>query len=407
MRILVVHQYFLEANQGGGSRFNQLTRYWREAGNQVTVVAGSVHYATGERTAGHHGVVLDETTADGIRVRRCYVSPSYNSSFLGRLWAYVSFMLSGTWAALTAGPHDIVVATSPPLFAGIPGLVVSLLRRRPFVFEVRDLWPESAIETGVLTNSVLIRLSYYAESLLYRRATAINVLTPAFREHLIAHKDVPAEKIWYIPNAADLDLFSPGPTNNAVRREYGLDGRFVVSYMGAHGLANGLDQILDAAEILRDEPDVVFMLIGDGMEKPRLREQARARSLCNVLFVDNQPKERMADFCNASDVCSAVLRKAETFKTVYPNKLFDYMACARPSIVAIDGVARKLVEDAGAGLFVPPEDPEKLAAAVLYLRDNPKIAKRMGASGRAFVEKHFDRSVLALRYERLLRSLIT
>lgn len=141
------------------------------------------------------------------------------------------------------------------------------------------------------------------------------------------------------------------------------------------------------------------------MEKPRLQERVRTKDLRNVLFTDNQPKEKMTDFCNASNVCLAVLRKTETFKTVYPNKLFDYMACARPSIVAIDGAARKLLDDAEAGIYVPPEAPEQLASAVLYLRDHPEIARRMGESGRAFVEAHFDRSVLAARYGRLLRGL--
>ena len=348
MRILLIHQYYLEANQGGGSRFNEFTRYWREAGNEVTVVAGSVHYATGERSAGQRGIVRDETTTDGVKVRRCYVSTTYNRSFLGRLWAYFSFMLSGTWAALTAGPHDIVVATSPPLFAGVPGLIAAKVRRRPFIFEVRDLWPESAVDTGVLTNPLLIRLSFWLEALLYRHASAINALTPAFQRRLIENKGVPADKVWLIPNGADLDLLTPGPKDNTVRRKLGLEDKYVVSYIGAHGVANHLMQMVETAEFLRDHTDIAFLLIGDGMEKPMLQEEVARRKLTNIHFVATQPKSAIGAYINASDVCCAVLKDVATFRTVYPNKVFDYMSCARPTIVAIDGVARELVEEAKA-----------------------------------------------------------
>src|SRR5680860_820447 len=183
MRLLLIHQYFLPKGQGGGSRFNQFTRMWKRSGIETTVVAGTVHYGTGEADPRFKGrIVTDERTDEGVRVRWSHVSASYNRSFVGRLWAYFSFTISATWAALTAGRQDIVLATSPPLFAGIPGLIAARLRRIPFVFEIRDLWPESAVDTGVLTNPFLIRLSFWVESLMYRSAARVNVLTPAFRD---------------------------------------------------------------------------------------------------------------------------------------------------------------------------------------------------------------------------------
>ncbi|MCU0340931.1 MAG: glycosyltransferase family 4 protein [Spirosomaceae bacterium] len=402
MRILLIHQYFLEDNDGGGSRWNEMSRFWQSAGHEVTVLAGMVHYM-GHKPDKYRDKYFDiSTNADGVKVIRCHVSASYNASFLGRLWAYFSFTFSSIWGGLryARDRYDVIVVTSPPLFVGITAYVLSRWKRLPFVFEIRDLWPESAIDTGVLTNSLLIKFAYWFERFIYRKARLINVLTPAFREALITKKGVQPEKIIFIPNAADFSLSEELLQHfdtAAFRQEQGLEGKFVVTYVGAHGVANHLVQVLDTAERLRDT-NVLFLLIGDGMQKPQLQAESQRRGLVNVRFVDSVPKRDVFKYILASDVGTSVLKKVDTFKTVYSNKTFDYMSCQKPILMAIDGVSRALVETAQAGVYVEPENPEDFAQKVLFYLQNLELVKQHGQNGYRYAKANFDREKLAEQY---------
>ncbi|MHB0956090.1 MAG: glycosyltransferase family 4 protein [Pirellulaceae bacterium] len=409
MKILIVHQYFLGKDDAGGSRWNQFAKYWADAGHEITILAGTVHYNSGEKPAQYRGkFVVREDVQPGVTVYRCYVSESYNKSFAGRAWAYLSFAVSSTYAGLfKADRPDVILATSPPLTVAMTMSWLKFWRRRPAVFEVRDLWPESALDTGVIQPGRLADMLFRLERKAYRRADWINVLTPAFEQALVEKKHVDPTKISMIPNGADLDIMIPGERDNQVRRELGLNGKFVVSYFGAHGRANRVGQLLDVAEKLKSSaPDVRIMLVGDGMEKSQLVEDARRRELDNVIFVDSVAKERVCDYINASDVCTAVLMRNDTFKTVYPNKVFDYMSCRRPIIIAIDGVARKLVEDAGAGYFAEPEDPAAFVDVLLKLKDEPEARQRMGESGYRYAAEHYSRKAMAQKYLEVLERLV-
>ncbi|AXE18651.1 glycosyltransferase WbuB [Runella rosea] len=402
MRILLIHQYFLEDNDGGGSRWNEMSRFWQSAGHQVTVLAGMVHYM-GHRPAKYRGkYFLYETNQDGVQVIRCHVSESYNKSFFGRLWAYFSFTFSSIWGGIwyAKGNYDVIVVTSPPLFVGITAYVLSVLKRTPFVFEIRDLWPESAIDTGVLTSGILIKFAYWFEKFIYRKAELINVLTPAFREKLLTKKGVPSSKIIFIPNAADFSLSDELLTSFDVtkfRKEHGLTGKFVVTYVGAHGVANHLVQVLDTAELLKDT-NVLFLLIGDGMMKKDLMAEAQKRQLSNVRFINSVPKKEVFNYILASDAGASVLKKVDTFKTVYSNKTFDYMACKKPILMAIDGVSRQLVEEAQAGVYVEPENPADFAQKILMYLENPDLVNQHGLNGYRYAKENFDREVLAGKY---------
>ncbi|QFY72030.1 glycosyltransferase WbuB [Priestia megaterium] len=400
MKILLLHQYFLGENDPGGSRFNQFVKYWEEQGHEITVIAGTVHYITGKKEDKYKGKwITKEKYSDNVTVYRTYVSEAYNKSFLGRLWAYFSFTFSSLSAVLfKVKKHDVLIVTSPPLFVGITGILAKLLKRIPTVFEVRDLWPESAIDTGVLTNKFLIKSAYLVEKLSYKFATKINVLTPAFKQTLMEKKGIAKEKIIFVPNGADTDIFQPGPKDNWVREKYNLKDKFVVTYMGAHGVANHLDSILDVAKECKEYKDIIFLLIGDGMEKERLKEKAKHESLNNILFIDSQPKHTIPDFCNASDVCTAVLKKIDTFKTVYPNKVFDYMSCAKPILLGIDGVARELVENSQSGFYVDPENAQEFKEQILELYNDPELAHTLGENGFQFVKESFSRESLAEKY---------
>ncbi|HEY6099154.1 MAG TPA: glycosyltransferase family 4 protein, partial [Anaeromyxobacter sp.] len=352
MRILVVHQFYLQPGEPGGSRFNELARLWASAGHEVTVVAGTVNYATSRAPEKYRRRWNTKERDGGVTVWRCHVPETYGRSHLGRMWAFFAFTLSAATAVLRCERPDVVIATSPPLVAIVPGWLAARRHRARLVFEIRDLWPESAVTTGVLREgSLLTRLLYQLERWACRSADRINVLTPAFRDDLVRRGLAPAEKIAFVPNGADLDLFRPAPPDGAVRRELGWGDRFVVMYAGAHGRANAIGQLVEAAALLRDRPDILIASVGDGPERRQHEESARAQGLTNISFAGAQPKERMPALVNACDVGAAVLQANPTFRTVYPNKVFDYMACEKPTLLGIDGVARQLVcEEARAGV---------------------------------------------------------
>jgi glycosyltransferase involved in cell wall biosynthesis len=337
-----------------------------------------------------------------VSVLRCHVSEAYNKSFIGRLWGYFSFMFSALYGGLfkLKGKYDVVIVTSPPLFVGITGYLISLFRGMPFVFEVRDLWPESAIDTGVLTNKMIIRLAFWVEGFIYRKATLINVLTPAFYDSLRDKKGIVAQKLIQISNAADFSLSEKllqEFDRETFRKAHDLDGKFVITYVGAHGVANHLEQLLDAGEALADT-NVLFLLIGQGMEKERIMTLAKDRRITNVRFLDSVPKAEVFRYILASEMGASVLKRVDTFKTVYSNKTFDYMSCKKPILMAIDGVSRKLVEDAGAGVYVEPENKSEYDRIIrLYLNDPDRLI-REGESGYRYAKENFDREVLAAKY---------
>jgi len=403
MNIFLVHQYFLEKDEGGGSRFNEITVHWADENHKITVLAGMINYATGKKNEKYKNkFIRQETYNKHIHVIRCHVSEAYNKNFLGRLYAYFSFVFSGIIAVIfkVTGKYDVVIATSPPLFVGIIGYFFSRMKRIPLVFEVRDLWPESAIDTRVLKNSFLIRLSYRFEKFIYNKASLIIVLTPAFRDNLIQLKRVPENKIRIVPNAADLSISEKVMNRfdrNKFRDTMGWDNKVVFIYVGAHGVANHLIQVLEVAELLT-ETNAHFVLIGDGMQKPVLVKYALQKKLTNVEFLDPVPKQKIFEYIAASDAGISVLKKSDTFKTIYSNKTFDYMACKRPVIMVIDGISRKLIEEARGGIYVEPENiPDFKEKIMLYLRE-PKRMVQEGNNGYDYVKKNFDRKKLSKKY---------
>lgn len=415
MRILLIHQYFLEKDDGGGSRFNEMTRIWEEEGHDITVLAGMVHYNTGKKRERYKGrFIYQDQYSERTKVIRCHVSEAYNVNFLGRLWAYFSFVFSSIYAGLfkTSGKFDVILVTSPPLFVGITAYVLSLIKRTPFIFEVRDLWPESAIDTGVLKNQTIIKLAYWFEQFMYKKAKLINVLTPAFRDKLIQEKGVPAKKIIFIPNAADFsisdELLNSNFDRDKFRKEHELTDKTVITYVGAHGVANHLIQVVETAEIMRDNDKVLFQLIGSGMQKPMIQEEVKKRALTNVKFVDPVPKKEVFKYILASDYGASILKKVDTFKTIYSNKTFDYMACKRPILMVIDGVSRQLVEDAACGVYVEPENPKDFAEKInTYINTSEAIRDQEGNAGYQYAKDHFDRDVLAKQYLTSLKTIAT
>ncbi len=396
MHILLIHQAFAAINEPGGTRHHELARYLAAQGHRVTVIASPISYLTGKDSR-------TETREENIRIIRPYVYPHWHRSFFHRLLSFFSFMASSFRAGLQVREVDLVWGTSPPIFQGVTAWALARLKRARFLFEVRDLWPEFAVAVGVLTNPLLIRASEWLERFLYRRADTVVVNSPGFLEHVRSRG---ARRVELVPNGADTRMFDPQATGNAFRQAHGLEGKFVVLYAGAHGLSNDLDVVLEAAARLQDRPQIGLVLLGDGKEKPRLKRRAAKMGLKNVLFVDSIPKTEMPQALAAADACLAILKPVEMYKTVYPNKVFDYMAAGRPVILAIEGVIREVVEAAEGGLPVPPGDAAALAEAIRTLEADRARCRRLGTNGRAYVEAHFDRADLAARMEAVMQELV-
>jgi glycosyltransferase involved in cell wall biosynthesis len=394
LHILLIHQAFVSLEEAGGTRHAEFARHLVEQGHRVTVITSPVSYLTGRARPPQLDAPLP-----GLTIRRAYAYQGLHRSFVHRLLNFFSFAASSFWAGLWVRKVDLVWGTSPPLFQAASAWLLARLKGVAFLFEVRDLWPAFAVAAGVLQSRTLIAASEWLEHWLYRRADQLVINSPGFREHVSARG---GRNIEVVPNGADAAMFDPAADGASFRQAQGLEDKFVVLYAGAHGLSNDLGVVLEAAQLLRDRENIAVLLLGDGKDKPALMAQAAEMQLPNLVFVDPLPKAGMAQALAAADACLAILKPLELYKTVYPNKVFDYMAAGRPVLLAIDGVIRQVVVEANAGVFVPPGQPEALAAAIRDLAAAPIEAQRMGQSGRAFLEKHFDRARIAAQMQALI-----
>jgi glycosyltransferase involved in cell wall biosynthesis len=408
MHILLVHQAFASLDEPGGTRHHELARYLAGRGHSVTIITSPVSYLTGTTL---HPLLFNEMGAEqdggSIKVIRTYTNQTLHKSFVHRAFSFISFMASSFFAGLGVKNVDLVWGTSPPIFQGVTAWLLARLKKVPFLFEVRDLWPTFAIAVGVLKSPLLIKMSFWLEHFLYRHADRVMVNSPGYVAHVTEHG---ARRVELVPNGADPEMFDPAGQGAGFRSANHLKNEFVVLYAGAHGMSNDLGVVLDAAKILQDgtvTPDVVVTFLGDGKEKPNLQKQAAGMQLVNVMFLPPIPKTSMADALAGADACLAILKPVEEYKTTYPNKVFDYMAAGRPVILAIDGVIREVVEAAGCGIFAQPGDASALAQAVQVLASDRERSRQMGLAGRRYLEEHFSRSALAARLVGILEEMVS
>lgn len=428
MHILLIHQVFVRPQDPGGTRHYDFARILIEKGHRVTVLAGTRSYLSGEMLP----VERREEPVPGLRIIRCGVigeprrsksvgaAPSPNgrtrlprsgqrtNGFAWRTLGYFSFVFSSLWRGLRTRDVDVVWGTTPPLFQAWTAWLLARLKRRPWLLEVRDLWPDFAVEVGALRNPALISLSRWLERFLYRHADRIVVNSPGFTSHIVSVADTTAE-ITFIPSGVDVQWIVPPNEGSApdsmLREPHGLQGKFIALYSGAHGMANDLSQVLDAAQDLREDPRIVIILIGDGAEKATLQKQASTRGLANLLFLPPVEKAHMPELLHEADCGIAVLRAIPMFTTTYPNKVFDYMAAGLPVVLAIDGEIRKVVDAADAGIFAQPGDGQQIGHAIRRLADDPSKAREMGRNGRTIIQEGFDRSKFAAEMLDLFLSL--
>jgi len=354
------------------------------------------------------GSIPRRRTVDGIRVvevrgsYRDYVKAT-SMSYPRRIASFLSFAANATATVLRESTPDVIFATSPPLTMALPAAAGARRHRVPLVFEVRDLWPEAPIQMGALANPLARRLARALERGVYRASAHVVALSPGIRAGVIS-TGVPAARVTLIPNASDLDLFSPGLDTNGLRERLGLDGRFVCSYFGTMGEANDLSQVIEAAAILQQRGDesVAFVLQGDGKRRGAIEGEVLERDLRNVVLLPAGDKASAARLAAASDACMTIFKDVPILSTNSPNKLFDTFAAGRPAIVNTPGWQRELVERHEAGLFARPGVPLHLAEQVLRLRDDPAMAATYGRNARRLAEKEFDRSLLAERLRTVL-----
>lgn len=417
MKILYVSQYFPPEMGAPAARAAELARHWANAGHAVSILTGFPNHPTGVvpaewrsrlRRLTFHEMMAHEN-AGSVDVYRTWLWPLPNRKAHERMRNYASFCLSSALRGMTLPRPNVIIATSPQLLVGLAGWWLSFARQIPFVFEVRDLWPESLAAVGVGDENSLLHRSLSAiANFLYRHADHIVVVTPAFKDFLIQNRHVPAEKISVVENGVETDQFSPrtAAATRALRHELGVEDKFVVCYVGTMGMAHGLETLLDAAAQLQTQnPAVLFLLIGEGAEKERIKALAQSRGLANIRFLDQQPREKIPAFISASDACLVLLKNTEVFKTVIPTKMLEFMSCARPVILGVDGQARKIVEEADAGIVIEPENSVALAEAIERLAADRGLCQKLGSQGREYIVCHFSRSQTAAAYIHVLDAL--
>ncbi len=407
MKINLICHYYPPEIGAPQARLSEMTREWVKQGHEVTVLTGFPNHPTGIIPPEYRGKIFMEEVVDDVRIWRHWLYATPNEGFFKKTFAHLSFMASLILLSLFRGERpDVLIVSSPNFFSVISAFIISRLRRVPYIFEVRDLWPGIFIELGVLRNRYLIKMLEAVELFLYHKAALVVPVTNGFAKDMI-RRGIADDKIEVITNGVDLDRYKAGQGNtNQLRAELGIpEDKFIVLYIGAHGSSHGLQKVLDAAGSIQAERDIHFLFVGEGAAKKALVNSAKSRHLLNVTFLPGQPREKAVSFYHLSDVCLVPLRDVAGFSTFIPSKMFEIMACAKPIIASLRGESADILMKSGAALVVPPENPEELVRAIKILKGDSRKRSQMGQSGCAFVKKNYDRKMLARRYLDLIEKL--
>lgn len=396
MHILFLTDNFPPEVNAPASRTFEHCREWVKLGHRVTVITGAPNFPKGRVFDGYKNRLWCREDMDGIAVVRVWTYITANERFLRRSLDYASFMISSVPASLFVRDVDIVVATSPQLFTPCAAFLVSILKRRPYVFELRDLWPESIRAVGAIESSHVLDALEALELFLYRRAAHVVCVTHAFKQNLIG-RGIRSDKISVITNGADLSRFVPVPRDEELAATLGLTGKLVVGYVGTHGMAHALDTLLEAAEMLKREPearDLHFMFLGDGAEKDKLKATAVDKRLDNVVFLDTVPRSEVVRYWSLVDLAVIHLKRTRLFRTVVPSKLFECMAMGLPILHGVAGESAEIVAREQCGIIFEPENAAELAARILELAAAPERRRELSQRGREAAAR-YDRATLA------------
>jgi len=409
MHILYVSQYFPPEMGAPAARVFELSRLWVRKGHRVTILTGFPNHPDGiippqYRKSYHKGTITEDF--EGIRVVRTWLYPVPNRYPIERIANYISFWLSSSLRGVFLSKPDIIIGTSPQLLSALTGWFLGHRFRCPFIFEVRDLWPESLPASGIShKNSVLYKTLENLARFLYKSADHIVLASPSFTDDISSWSSL--SKMTVVENGVDTKLFKPLPNTEPTKHRIGEKDRFIVSYIGTIGYAQGLNTMLQAAAILKNQnPEIMFLFVGEGAERKKLEEKSKAERLTNVHFVGAQPREKIPSYIGASDVCVVLLRRSSLFEKVLPSKMLEFMACARPIIVGVGGLSKSIMEESAGGIVITPEDPSALANAITNLRKNPSKGVAMGINGQRFVVENYSREEKSEKYLRVMNNII-
>jgi colanic acid biosynthesis glycosyl transferase WcaI len=405
LRILFLAHYYPPEMGGAAARLHGLARWLALFGHEVTVITGKPNYPSGVIPPEYRGGRKSREEVEGVQVLRTWIYASSSRSSIHRLANYFSFVLSSIVRGITYRRRfDILVASSPPLFIGISGWILAKWYRIPWVLDVRDVWPEVAVEVGAFTaDAAITKWGHRLAKFLYQRAAHITLVTENQHPKLLA-AGVPPEKISLIPNGVDLDVFSQAPEVDW-RGELGLEARLLVTYTGLMGIAQGVEIIVEVADRLRDRPDIHFLLVGDGVRRAEIVWQADLLNLENITFLPVQPRELVPSILRAGDVTWVPIA-TDRLLDARPSKMLEAWACRKAVILSASGEAADLVRESGGGVVVPPADPDRLVEAIVALQSNPQLLRSLGDNGYHFVEKRFQRQKLARQMEQILVGLV-
>ena len=396
MRILFLTHYFPPEVNAPATRTYEHAKEWiKDEDVEITVITNNPNHPEGILYEGYENRWFQKEEIDGIEIIRVKTYLAPNKAIFKRTINYLFYMLMSQAGSLRVDKPDVVIATSPQFFCACGGYFVSLFKRVPFVFELRDIWPESIVTVGAIKKSFIIRFFETVELFLYKNSDVIIALTDSFKANLIK-RGIDAKKITVIKNGVDLDNFKRERINaEKFKRELGVEEKKIVSYIGTLGMAHALDKILDCAKNLETMEDVQFFIVGSGAEKDKLERRKDKENIKNVTFVGQVGKEEVKKYYAISDIGLVTLRKNELFKSVIPSKIFEYMAMEIPIIISVDGEARKIVEASQGGIYVEPENVEQMTEVLRVLIQKPETTANMGKNARMYVERNFERKKLA------------
>jgi glycosyltransferase involved in cell wall biosynthesis len=402
--VTTVHVLFLTDNfppevNAPASRTFEHCREWVKAGHRVTVITCAPNFPKGKVFDGYRNKLWQRETMEGIEVVRVWSYITANEGFVRRILDYQSYMVSAIVASLFIRKVDVIVGTSPQFFTACAAYVASRLKFRPYIFELRDLWPETIKAVGAMKNARAIELLEKLELFLYRKSAKVISVTKSFKKNLIS-RGIDGSKIEIVTNGVDISQFTPRPKDEALTKQLGLEGKFVAGYIGTHGLCHGLETLVAAAERLRGT-GIVFLFLGDGARKQFLRDMAAEKKLDNVVFIDSVPKAEVPRYWSILDVSVIHLQKAELFTTVIPSKLFESMGMGLPVLHGVEGESADIVRDEHAGIPFEPENVDELVAALRRLKENPAELEQFKASCLKGAQ-NYDRTNLALKMMRIL-----
>ena len=397
MNLLILTQYYPPEIGAPQTRLAAMVRELRKLGHQIEVVTALPNYPQGRIFPAYRKTLYRREMRDGVTVHRVWLYGAVGHG-IARMLSFVSFALSSLIGLFRAAKPDFLFVESPPLVLSIPAVAYGALRSVPVIMNVADLWPDTVAEMGYMKPGLMLGLFQRLEWWSYRKAAYVNALTEAIRQSLLGLKGLPAAKVLYLPNGVDTEVFRPQAADTALQVSLGLARKKIILYAGTMGLAHGLDNVLRAAKLLEQQTDIHFLFLGDGSERAPLEQMRRDMGLANVTFLDPVPLEQLPAYFSLP-VCGLVsLRDVPFFDGARPSKIFPVLASGRPVIYVGRGEGARLLEEASAGVIVPPGEPQALARAVQELVRDSHLAVQLGRNGRKFVEENLQWSSLVVKW---------